>query len=184
MKKCQLKKNRQSGASVVESMIALIFMCLIFFGAMQLFQWAMARMFCNYASFYAGKAYSLGYAYQTIKKAVRIAAIPISGPDDEKLLNLGKTQLENRLRMYMASGNAGVEYPYWDASGNDPNLIFKLSRDTSRTYGKAEVVLENAPYLSKGFEKFLRMGGRPVNPEGSSKYINHSREWMHERSNE
>ena len=63
---------------MLETLIALIMLCLLFFGAMQIFQWAFARMFCDYSSFYAAKAFSLGYAYRTISKVARVAAIPIS----------------------------------------------------------------------------------------------------------
>lgn len=174
MKKRQLKKKRQSGASMVETMIALILMCLIFFGALQIFQWAMAKMFCNYAAFYAGKAYSLGYSVRTINKAARIAAIPISGPDDDNILQLDKKLLEMRLRMYMASGNAGVVFPYWDAVGDDPDLRVNYP---AKGTGKISVMLKNAPYFSDGFKKFLHMGGRPVNPKGELKVINHSDGW-------
>ena len=159
---------------MLETMIALILMCLIFFGALQLWQWAIAKMFCNYAAFYAGKAYSLGYSVRTINKAARIAAMAISGPDDDKIMYLDKKTLETRMRLYMSSGNGGVDFPYWDARGRNPNL--KVSHPINGP-GAITVRLENAPYWSDGIKKFLHLGGKAVNPEGQMRVINHSDGW-------
>ena len=174
MKISSRKRKKQSGASLLESMIALLLMCLIFFGALQLWQWAMAKMFCNYAAFYAGKAYSLGYSVRTINKAARVAAMAISGPDEDRIMHLEKKALETRMRMYMASGNAGVHFPYWDARGRNPNL--RVSHPANGT-GCITVMLENAPYWSDEIKNFLHLGGRPVNPEGKMQVINHSDGW-------
>ena len=174
MKNNRRKIKKQSGVSMLESLIALMMMCLIFFGSLQLFQWALAKLFCNYSAFYAGKAYSLGYSVRTINKAARIAAIPISGPDDDDLLKLDKKTLETRLRTYMASGNAGVKFPYWDAVGNDPDLEVGHPVDGS---GFVEVSLRNAPYFSDGLKRFLNIGGRAVHPKGRLKVISHSDGW-------
>lgn len=171
------RKTSQAGSSMVESMIALILMCLIFFGAMQIFQWAMAKMFCNYSSFYAAKAYSLGYAYRTINKASRVAAIPISGKDQYKILKLSRRDLENRLRLYMSTGNAGVDFPYWDASGKSPQLRVGLSENPELNHVSARVTLRNAPYISEKFGNFLRITNKPVNPEGYSQTVNHCEGW-------
>lgn len=174
---CPKKRKNQTGSSLLESMIALILMCLIFFGALQLFQWAMARMFCDYASFYAAKAYSLGYAYRTINKAARVAAIPISGRDEYSILKLPRKTLTNRLRLYMASGNAGVDFPYWDSSGKDPQLKIYLSENVENNHLTGRVTLQNAPYLSEGLGKFLRITQKTVNPSGYTQIINHSSGW-------
>ena len=174
MKISSRKRKKQSGASLLESMIALLLMCLIFFGSMQIFQWALAKLFCNYSAFYAGKAYSLGYSVRTINKAARIAAIPISGPDEDGILKLDKKTLETRLRTYMASGNAGVKFQYWDAPGGDPDL--QVGHPVNGP-GYVRVTLKNAPYLSDGIKNFLKIGGRPVNPQAELKVINHSDGW-------
>ena len=162
---------------MVESMLALMLLCLLFFGTLQLFQWGMAKMFCSYSSFYAAKAFSLGYAYRTISKAARIAAIPISGRDEHKILKLERNALTNRLRLYMSSGNAGVDFPYWDSSGNDPQLRVSLSENPETNLLYSQVTLRNAPYISKGFEKFLRITNKPVNPSGYTRMPDHSTGW-------
>lgn len=160
---------------MLESMIALILMCLIFFGAMQLWQWAMARMFCDYSSFYAAKAYSLGYVRRTIDKAARIAAIPISGKDEYGILKLDRQDLTARLRLYMATGNAGVDFPYWDVGNNQTNLSVHPSR-------KSQVTLQRAPYispeLSDGFRNFLHISDKAVNPNGSTQTVIYCDDWM------
>ncbi len=171
------KKRRQSGSSMVESLMALILLCLLFFGAFQLFQWGMAKMFCSYSSFYAAKAFSLGYAYRTISKAARIAAIPISGRDENGLLKLGRDSLTRRLRMYMSSGNAGVDFPYWDASGNSPDLRVSLSENPETNLLYSKVTLRNAPYVAEGFGKFLRITNKPVEPSGYTRMVDHSTGW-------
>ena len=177
MKKTCRKKSSQSGSSMLETLIALIMLCLLFFGAMQIFQWAFARMFCDYSSFYAAKAFSLWYAKRTIDKAARIAAIPISGPDENNLLKLERKDLTNRLRLYMSTGNAGVNFPYWDASGRDPDLKVSYTLIPDLTLIRTEVTLKNAPYISKGFGDFLRITRKSVNPNGESRIIDHSHGW-------
>lgn len=178
MKLSRHKRKSQSGASMLETLIALIMLCLLFFGAMQIFQWAFARMFCDYSSFYAAKAFTLGYAFRTISKAARIAAIPISGPDENNLLKLERRDLTNRLRLYMSTGNAGVEFPYWDASGKDPDLRVSFSQFPEMNYIRTGVTLKNAPYLSEGFGNFLRLTKKSVNPNGETYIIDHSSAWM------
>ena len=171
------KKRFQSGSSITETMIALILMCLIFFGAMQLFQWAMARMFCDYSSFYAAKAHSLGYSYRTSSKAARIAAIPISGQDRNSLLKLPRKTLTSRLRLYMSSGNGGVDFPYWDAKQKEPNLLLYFSSSATGNTHLAGVILANAPYLSDGLKKFFKISNEPVNPYGYTYFVDHSNAW-------
>ncbi|MBR2508201.1 MAG: pilus assembly protein [Lentisphaeria bacterium] len=177
MKKTCRKKSSQSGSSMLETLIALIMLCLLFFGAMQIFQWAFARMFCDYSSFYAAKAFSLGYAYRTISKAARVAAIPISGPDKYGLLKLPRKELTNRLRLYMSTGNAGVNFDYWDGSGKDPDLRVSYSEYPELKQIRTKVTLHNAPYISKGFNNFLHITNKPVNPYGSTYMVNHCAGW-------
>ena len=178
MKIIDRKNKSQSGSSIVETMIALVLMCLIFFGGFQLFQWAMARMFCDYSSFYAAKAYSLGYAKRTIDKAARIAAIPISGRDENGILKEDRKALANKLRLYMLTGSGGVHFPYWDAGSRMPNLRVSHTENPDINVITARVTLRNAPYVTEGFGNFLRITNRPVEPTGDSATINHCTVWM------
>lgn len=190
MKKRQLKTKRQSGASTLEAMIALMLMCLLFFGAMNIFLWVLTRMFCDYSSFYTAKAFSLGYAWQTIRKATNIAAIPISGKDEDKILSEDRENLISRLQLYMSTGNAGVNFAFWDNGGRrgkEPTLYFQVPsvKKGEPKEMKGTVELRNTTYLD-GIRKVMLIG-RPgtteyKDVEGSTQTINHSAIWMESSS--
>lgn len=190
MKKYKLKKKRQSGASMVETMIALMIMCLIFFGTLQIFQWAMAKMFCTYAAFYAGKAHSLGYARSFREKAANIAAIPISGEDQNNILDGDRVALENDLRLYMASRYPKVDFKYWEKSYNHSPDDTYLDVEVDTRSNTAIVTLRNAPYISQEFTEEAQSkqlfstygsfyGKNPLaNPQGKVQTIDHAKEWL------
>jgi type II secretory pathway pseudopilin PulG len=184
------QKNRQSGASMVETMIALMVICFIFFATLQIFQWAMARMFCNYAAFYAGKAYSLGYARSFQEKAANIAAIPISGRDEYKILNNDRKTLENDLRLYMSTRYPKVDFSYWPKSYNNSKEDTYLNVHVDAQTNVATVTLRNAPYISQEFTENAHAkdlfsnhsgfyGKNPLaNPKGKIRTVDHAKEWL------
>ncbi|MBR2723151.1 MAG: pilus assembly protein [Lentisphaeria bacterium] len=184
------QKNRQAGASMVETMIALMVICFIFFATLQIFQWAMARMFCNYAAFYAGKAHSLGYARSFQEKAANIAAIPISGKDEYNILDNDRKTLENDLRLYMSTRYPKVDFSYWPKSYNHSKGDTYLDVSVNSQTNVATVTLRNAPYISQEFTENARAkdlfsnynrfyGDNPLaNPKGKIRTVDHAKEWL------
>ena len=193
MKMSAHKRKKQSGASMVETMIALVLMCLLFFGAMNIFLWVMTRMFCDYSAFYATKAFSLGYAAQTIRKAAYIAAIPISGKDENNLLKQERNDLGDRLRLYMSTGNAGVDFPHWhnnrygncNCNNTCLNVVYPSVKEGEPTYFSGRVKLRNTTYLSEIRKLFfMKNSSKNQDISGKSYSINHSKAWMESRGGE
>ncbi len=73
-----LRKN-EKGQAILESLIALILVCLVFFGLMQVFYLSMANMTTEYASFCAARSRSVGFREELVKRATKVSLIPASG---------------------------------------------------------------------------------------------------------
>lgn len=75
------RRKSESGATIVESLFCILLLCLVFFSLLQIWHWGVAKMLCEYSSFYATKASSLGYSRRIVQRASRIAATGVSGED-------------------------------------------------------------------------------------------------------
>lgn len=64
---------------MIESIIVLMLMCVVFFGVFQLFYAAAARDILDHAAARAARARTVGFNRWMVQKAVRVAAIPVSG---------------------------------------------------------------------------------------------------------
>lgn len=175
----------EKGVAIMESMIAIIFMSLIFFGIMQLFHWAMAKMVCQYSSFYGSKAVSLGYAKRTIDKASRVAAMGISGKDYStpklNIKNMSKKAMLSKIQLYMSTGNAGVEFAYWDPNKSSmPALTSSLAFDNQDDMIVSRVTLKNSPMLTEGISGLLQINTDEANPSGQSRMYNHATNYLEE----
>ena len=128
------KKHKERGASIVESMMCIILLCMIFFGLMQVFQWTVAQMLTEYSSFYAAKAQSLGYNKEITTKATQLALTGASGEDMSSDGNK-KLSLSRRAEGYMRGGQDGggennsMHYKYWKNIDSDKPYISTPSNE-------------------------------------------------------
>ena len=154
----------QRGATIVESMVCLLLLCLVLFGLLQIFQWTMAKMVCEYSSFYAAKARAYGFADTIIVNAARVAAIAASGQDTgsdkEPLqdqyrgangsinLDAYRRQLALRAQNYMVNSDSTINYEYWvyGAGSTTPVLYIPLGSNMTPTI-TATVSVLNMPCL-------------------------------------
>lgn len=74
-----LKKHLQRGSSIVEGVIAILLICLILFGLLQLFLLYTAQEFTDYSSFRTARSISVGFNNILAKVEARTRAIPVSG---------------------------------------------------------------------------------------------------------
>ena len=65
---------------MIESLMAIGLICLIFFGAMQISQMFAAREILYHAAARGARAKTVGFNQWMVRKAIHVAAIPISGP--------------------------------------------------------------------------------------------------------
>lgn len=133
----------QRGATIVESMICMLLLCMILFSLLQIFNWSLAKVICQFSSFYASKGRGLGYTYYPIEDACRARAIAVSGrntvgsePSPSKATY--RVDMEEKIIAYMGSPST-LSYEYWDAQPAkspvyDDNL-YKAAYD----YGEAGI---------------------------------------------
>ncbi len=174
----------------MESMICIILLCLIFFGTMQVFHYAMSKMVEQYAAFNGAKAWTLGYTPRITAKTVRISSMGISGKDysSPKMRGLSRESLYHQMQLYMTSGTAGVDFEYWDNQGGigcatcgNMGQKTRLRHSISSEYGPEvtiQVRLEHAPVLADGVAGLLRMGFDDATIRTNYKFYNHSHKYL------
>jgi hypothetical protein len=122
LKMIQLREGgmNQRGSTIVESMVCMLLLCLVLFSLLQVFNWSLAKIICQFSSFYAAKGRGLGYAYYPIETACRARAIPVSGKDT---LNVEPSPsdpgfrdiMQGKVRDYMGMPSS-LNYEYWDGA--------------------------------------------------------------------
>ena len=73
------KKHLQRGSAIVEGVIAILLICLILFGLLQLFLLYTAQEFTDYSSFRTARSISVGFNDTLAKVEARTRALPVSG---------------------------------------------------------------------------------------------------------
>ena len=185
MKVCNLGKiiKSERGSSILESMIAILLLCLIFFGIMQVFYFAMGDMICRYAAFNGARALSLGYTPRITEKTVRLSAMGISGKDrsSPKLKTLPRADLLKKMQMYMMTGNADVDFEYWQ----NQHIINRSAPILRHNFGSLngedadiQVRLDNCPLLTDGVGNLLNMGLKEADLKADYNFYNHSYKFL------
>ena len=175
------KKRAERGATILESLICILFLCLIFFGLMQIFQWSMAQMLTEYSSFYTTKAYSLGYSRSIIERASRVAITGASGRDMSAVPTVApftQSNLSTAAEEYMSYGQYGsrsINFEYWEPDNitSDTPLIEINYSETGTNSVRGTVKVKNMPLLSENLSWFLG-GATEANPSGEANSFNHS----------
>jgi hypothetical protein len=179
-----MKKRRERGATMVESLMAIAVLLMVFFGMYRIFDFTVANMICEYASFYAAKSWSLGYRPATTRRAARVAAMPASGRDYSVIrptasLNSMQSDSAARARDYMQydrAGVYGVNFEYWgeqDVRPNEPHLSIYGETGIDKASGIVRIL--NKPLWP--FE--TRKKAPTVNiPGGTTQMINYSNNYL------
>ena len=176
------KKKSERGATIFESLMCILLLCLIFFGLMQIFQWSMAKMLSEYSSFYAAKAYSLGYSRSIIERASRIAITGASGEDVSAIPTVAPFSQENlseaaeEYMFYGKYGPRGINFEYWEpdsVTSKTPIVEIHYSDTGSRTiYGR--VSIKNMPLLAENLSWFVGGATEANIPAGETRAFNHA----------
>ena len=170
---CSQKSGNEKGASMFEAMVALCFLCVFFFSLLQIYQWCSTKIFCRYASYYGAKARALGYAQNLMLRAVRVAAMPVSGPSSG--FSSGN-ELED-VSNYMQRGDAsGVWYRYWfPRNDTDTELRLRGNHQGSEVYVRVRMV--NNPLIAPEVGKMMGITQNPE-PGGSSYFHDYAAEFL------
>ncbi len=73
------KLQSEKGQAITESLITLMLLMLIFFGLIQMFNYSIANMTSEYATFIAARSASVGFREELVDRAANVALIPASG---------------------------------------------------------------------------------------------------------
>lgn len=158
------KKHLQRGSSIVEGVIAILLICLILFGLLQVFLLYTAQEFTDYASFRTARSLSVGFNDSLARVEARTRAIPVSGtvltPSDLKTTSYldyftSSTykqsdgvyeyyyRLRRAIRHYM-EGYRYMECEYWMGENSyETKLEGKFSRKEDKVI--SEVKFSNYP---------------------------------------
>lgn len=167
------------GSASTEALAAVLIICLIFFGLMQIFRWAASKMVAEYASTNAAGAYARGYTNVFTRKVGRISAVGASGRDESTpAITVRATQehIAERFRRYLENPRtSGVDYEYWDNSAG-PRL-------NVRAYGgdfvRGRVWLDRMPLLHPALDMLLRDAGNENGIlEGETVFYNYSKHYL------
>ncbi|QSH40911.1 hypothetical protein P0136_10760 [Lentisphaerota bacterium ZTH] len=177
----------ESGASIVEALFCVLLLCLVFLSLLQIWHWSVAKMLCEYSSFYATKASALGYSRQIVQRASRVAATGVSGED---ISNVPVTAPYNRsdlishaedYMMYSQFGLYGVNFEYWEpeeSGSNTPRL--ELRQYDNSAFTSTRVWISNMPLLAAGVSLFMGSGDSVDVPYGSAASYNHAANYLYD----
>lgn len=176
------KKNSERGATILESLMCILLLCLIFFGLMQIFQWSMAKMLSQYSSFYAAKAYSLGYSRSIVERASRIAITGASGEDISAVPTVApfsQQNLSDAAEEYMFYGKYGphaINYEYWepDVITSETPIVEIHHPNTAERIIYGRVRIKNMPLLAENLSWFVGGATEADIPAGETRAFNHA----------
>ncbi len=74
------EKNLRTGAALVESCLAIIMLCLILFGILQVSYLVAAKDVVSFSAFAGCRAATVGMKEEFVNRVVRVTSIPMAGP--------------------------------------------------------------------------------------------------------
>ena len=165
--------KRECGASMLEAMIALCFLCFFFFSLLQIYQWCNTKIFARYSAYYGAKGRALGYKQNLMLRAARVAAIPVSGPSSGVK---GPNELYDATN-YMQNGDgSGVGYKYWyPQKQSDTELRLRGNHQGDNVFVRVRLV--NSPLIFPALEKLMGITENPE-PGGESFFYNYSSQFL------
>jgi len=134
--------GRESGQSMIESIICMFVILLLLFSFLELFNLSLARMVTDYASMTAARSAAVGFSPYLARRRARCAAIPASGkrtrPDSSgwsygsySTSSMdGSMVYEKELINQYIPGYMWIEYEYWYGDNSDSNNIYNDATTT------------------------------------------------------
>jgi len=71
---------RKEGAAIVESCLAIVMLCIILFGLLQVSYLIMARDVISFSAFASARALAVGMNEEFVERVARVTTIPTAGP--------------------------------------------------------------------------------------------------------
>jgi hypothetical protein len=73
-------RDRRAGAALIESSLAMMMLCLILFGLLQVSYLVAAKDVVSFSAFAASRSATVGMKDEFVERVVRTTSIPIAGP--------------------------------------------------------------------------------------------------------
>jgi hypothetical protein len=196
--------GRENGQAILESLLAFIILCLIFFGLLQVFHIAVADMITDYSAFFAGRAYAVGFAADEntddwkrnlVGKAARVRAIPASG---KRIFPEGTGSEKEVIKRYLTKSAQWLQYEYWSGDNNydtayystrahPPATEFKVHSSSKNTFylTETEAVFSDYPFIlfdlmDPGRIWFTTPDNSRAEIKGTSTQLNHAVDYLEE----
>ena len=152
--------NNNSGQAILESLLAFIVLCLIFFGLLQVFQIAVADLITDYSAFFAGRAYTVGFTAEgnstdwrrnLVGKAARVRAIPASG---KRIYPSEYGDEKDLIKRYLTENTQWLEYEYWWGSNSYNSDFYRSNTQTPKTTFSVSTQSQSTFYMNDTETKF------------------------------
>lgn len=114
--------RRRDGQSLIEACLAIVLICLIFMGMVQISQLFAAREILDYAAGRSVRAKTVGLNSWMVKKCAMVAAIPNAGRIEEPAF----TNIDLTLQAQVSTLSPGALWDWVLSEATPPNLQFPL----------------------------------------------------------
>jgi hypothetical protein len=128
----QKKQKKESGQAIVESVIAMLLLCLILFGLLQMFSLIVAQMSAEFSTFYTAKSKAVGFADYLVQRNARSSIVASSGNITWPEQHSFSTPMEQfgvetfRIPEYN-SGRRWLEYENWRGDNDEGTTVSQSS---------------------------------------------------------
>lgn len=137
------------GQAMVETVLAVFFITLIFYGLFELSRMVTAHILVDHAAARAARAKAVGFNDFMCLKSARVALIPVAG---ERLWPVGDNDWEevSRVPIYLSSENEGrargiLDYAWWHSTDIDVSSGYGLGATA-----RCEIQMETDDYTMEG----------------------------------
>ena len=114
--------NRRDGQSLIEACLAIVLICLIFMGMVQISQLFAAREILDYAAGRSLRAKTVGLNSWMVEKCAMVAAIPNAGRIEAPAF----TNVDLTLQAQVSTLSPGALWDWVLSEASPPNLQFPL----------------------------------------------------------
>jgi len=114
------RRSGQRGQAIIETVIALLILCLILFSLLQVAELYSGQMIAHHASYVMGRSYIVGFEPRIVQRAREVGSIGLSGhlEQPEAYANLSPAELgelePDLIAEFLQTSGYTLWYQHWD----------------------------------------------------------------------
>lgn len=123
------RQRRQRGQSLIETVIGVMILSLVFFGAVQVAYLYIAQLIAHHTAFVTARSYSVGFNNDIVERAKEVGSIGLAGPitmpaeyTSYNMLQLGAVE-PDLIATHVQNKGYSVYYSYWSRVYKDVPLV-------------------------------------------------------------